>query len=197
MDSKEKELKLSKFLLQKYSDIINEREQRTIGEIKTLVNGSDLTIQSIIREFTEANYEFEKDYSKVLEKLFDFIKDELEFVETNFGINYWLSPKEIMEIKVVDDEDMAAFTCSCMKALGDEKAEVIIAELDNLKTHAFVTTEINGNFLLLDAAQKHEFNKYLGDKVSIIRDYKFKEFKIKRFLYRFNYNKYEQFLEEE
>ncbi|MDD3083940.1 MAG: transglutaminase-like domain-containing protein [Candidatus ainarchaeum sp.] len=195
MDEKDKQIKLSKFLLQKYSDIINEREQRTIGEIKALVDGTDLSIQTIIEEFKETTYSFEDNYLEILKKIYSFIIEEIEFTEVNFGINYWLNAKEVLEIKIADDEDLAVFTCSFMKALGDNKAEVIIAELDNLTTHAFVTTEINENFLILDPAQKKEFKTFFGEKTKILRNYAFKEQKIKKFLYRFNSEKYEQFLE--
>ncbi|MFA5763461.1 MAG: hypothetical protein WC915_01460 [archaeon] len=197
MDDLTKQLTLSKFLLQKYADIINEREQRTIGEIKSLVDGTDLSIQSLLTEFKGTYYSFNDNYAEVLPKIYKFIIDEIEYVNINFGVNYWLSAKEVLEIKVVDDEDLAVFTCSCMKALGDNKAQVIIAELENLSTHAFVSTEINGKFAIFDPAQKHEFQKFIGEKKDIIRDYAFKEHKIKKFLYRFNHERYEQFLEEE
>ena len=196
MDKKTKELTLSKFLLQKYSDLINQREQRTIGEIKSLVDGTDLTIQNIITEFKDSTYDFDENYTEILTKVFNFIKDELEFTEINFGVNYWLSANEVMQIKVVDAEDLAVFTCSCMKALGDTKAEVIIAELDDFKTHAFVSTTINEKFLILDPAQKHDFNLFFDTKPNVIRNYKFNNAHIKRFLYRFNSDKYEQFLED-
>jgi hypothetical protein len=197
MDDLKKQLTLSKFLLQKYADIINEREQRTIGEIKSLVDGTDLSIQSLLAEFKDTHYSFFDNYNEVLPKIYKFIIDEIEYVNINFSVNYWLSAKEVLEIKVVDDEDLAVFTCSCMKALGDNKAEVIIAELQDLSTHAFVSTEINGKFAIFDPAQKHEFSKFIGEKKDIIRDYAFKENKIKKFLYRFNHERYEQFLEEE
>lgn len=77
----------------------------------------------------------------------------------------------------------------------DEKAEVIIAELDNLRTHSFVITELNGEFLLLDPTQEMEFEKYRGTKIEVIKNYEYQKQKIKRFLYRFNSTKYEQFLE--
>jgi hypothetical protein len=82
-----------------------------------------------------------------------------------------------------------------MKGLCDDNAEVIIAELEDLKTHAFIATEIKGKFLILDPAQGHVFDKYFGDKATILKEYTYKNEKIKRFLYRFNSSKYEQFLE--
>ena len=183
------ELRLCRFLLQKYADIINEREQRTIGEIKGLVDGTDLTIQSIVEDTKEEKYE------NSLRNTYKFIVDEVHYIDAELSLNYWMSAREIMEIKAADDEDLAVFLCACMKALGDENAEVIIAELDNLQTHAFVSTEINGKFLILDTPQKYDFDKYFGEKTNILSKYTFNESKIKRFLYRFNSDKYEQFLE--
>jgi len=197
MDEKDKQIKLSKFLLQKYADLINEREQRTIGEIKSLVDGTDLSIQTIIQDFKENTYSFEDDYLNSIKKVYNYIREEIDFTEINLGINYWLNAKEVMELKITDDEDLAVFTCSIMKALGDNKADVVIAELDDLTTHAFVTTEINENFLILDPAQKKDFETFFGKKTDILRKYTFNGQKIKKFLYRFNSEKYEQFLDEE
>lgn len=195
MNSYENEYKLAKFLLEKYGEIINEREQRTIGEIKELASGNDLSIQALVEEFKEKPYSFEENYENALKKVFEYIKKEITFVDSDISLNYWMSGKEILELKIADDEDLAVFLCATMKALGDDKAEVIIAELDNLRTHSFVITEINGEFLLLDPTQENEFEKYKGSKIEVIKNYEYQKQKIKRFLYRFNSSKYEQFLE--
>lgn len=189
------EVRLCKYLLQKYADIINEREVRTIGEIKSLVDGTDLTVQSFVDGFKDPAYSFESDYKKSIEMAFDFTKKEIDFVETDLNVNYWLSPREILEVKAADDEDLAVFLCASAKALGDDNAEVIIAELDNLKTHAFVATQIKEDFLILDPAQEHGFLDFFGPKSAVLKKYAFEGQKIKRFLYRFNSQKYEQFLE--
>ena len=192
MDNK---LKLCKFLLQKYGDIINEREKRTIGEIKALVDGSDLSIQSLAQDFMGDNYYFETNYEGALKEAYKFVVDEIGFVDADLNLNYWMSPKEVLEQKVADDEDFAVFICSLMKALKDDKAEVIIAELDNLRTHAFVTTELGNKFLLLDPSQGKGFEEFLGEKTEVLAKYSFNGNKIKTFLYKFSSDKYEQFLE--
>jgi len=191
----ENKLKLCKFLLQKYADIINEREKRTIGEIKVLVDGTDLSIQSLAQDFMGAHYEFESEYEQALRETYKFVIDEISFVNIDLNLNYWMSPKEVLEQKVADDEDFAVFMCSLMKALGDDKAEVIIAELENLRTHAFVTTELNQKFLLLDPSQNKGFDDFFGKKADVLSKYSFNGQKIKTFLYKFNSDKYEQFLE--
>ena len=189
------QMKLCEYLLNKYADIINEREKRTIGEIKALVDGSDLTIQSFVEDFKSPGYRFSEDYEKALKQTFDFVKKEISFVDVDLNVNYWLSPREILEVKVADDEDLAVFMCATMKALGDSTAEVIIAELENFKTHAFVLSEVGTDSIILDPAQDHSFEDFKGNKAEIIKTYSFEKQKIKRFLYRFNSQKYEQFLE--
>ena len=188
-------LRLYKLLLQKYSETINEREKRTIGEIKALVNGEDLTIQSVLEDFKPEKYDFKSHYSKAAEKAFEFVSNEIDFIEPDINLNYWLTPKEIMTEKIGDDEDLALFLCSLLAGLGDEKAEVVIAELDNLKTHAFVITEIDEKFYALDPSQKHGFSEFCGRKEEVLLKYEFNSAKIKRFLYRFNAKNYEQFIE--
>jgi hypothetical protein len=195
MNKLEREVKLCKYLLDKYAQIINEHEKRTIGEIKAFVDGTDLSIQSLVSDFKDASYSFEDDYFEALKQVFEFIQKEIEFVDIDLNVNYWFSPREIIEAKVADDEDLAVFLCASMKALGDNKAELIIAELDDLKTHAFVITEIKNDFLILDPAQEFEIGKYKGQKSEVLKNYSFQGQKIKRFLYRFNSEKYEQFLE--
>lgn len=189
------EVRLCKYLLEKYADIINDREKRTIGEIKLLVDGTDLTVQSFVEGFKDSAFSFENDYEKALVQVFDFTIKEIDFAKSDLNVNYWLSPREILEVKAADDEDLAVFLCASMKALGDDKAEVIIAELDNLKTHAFVSTELGKDFLILDPAQGHGFDEFRGTKSDVLKKYSFDNQKIKRFLYRFNSQKYEQFLE--
>ena len=77
-------------------------------------------------------------------------------------------------------EDLAVFLCSLLLALGDENAAVIIAELDSLRTHAFVATELQGKFFILDPSQKHGFQEFSGPKEEALKKYSFNGAKIKR-----------------
>jgi hypothetical protein len=195
-DQKEKLLqcKLYKILLEKYADLVNEKERRTIGEIKMLVNAEDLTIQSILTDFKGQEYQFPKDYAATAEKVLQFVQKQINYVEPGINLNYWLSPKEIFASKVGDDEDLAVFLCSLLFGLGDQNAAVIIAELDSLRTHAFVATELDSQFTILDPSQKHGFKDFSGTKEEALQKYSFKGAKIKRFLYKFNNANYEQFM---
>jgi len=187
-------LRLYRLLLQKYAELINEKEHRTIGEIKDLVTSDDLTIQSILQDFRRENYDFKKHYADTAKRVFDFVASEISFVEPGLNVNFWLNPKEIFSAKVADDEDLAVFLCSLLYGLGDTGAEVVIAELENLKTHAFALTRHKGIFYILDPSQTHSFSHFSGTMEECLQNYNFLGAKIKRFLYKFNHSKYEQFL---
>ena len=191
---KEKQFKLYKFLLNKYGEIINKNETKTIGEIKALIDPNDLTVQAILEEIRPIDFVFEKNYWDCAQKAFEFSCKEIEFVESGIDLNFWLAPKEIMELRISDDEDFAVFLCTLLSALGDENAFVVISQMDNLTTHAFVITEFKEKFLLLDPSQKHSFEEFSGKKIEAMQKYSFKGAKIKKFLYKFNNKEYDQFL---
>ena len=191
---KELRCRLYKLLLEKYGELINEREKRTIGEIKALVNGEDLTILSVLSDLKPEGYSFEKDFPQVAEKAFKFVTSEIRFVDPEININYWLSPTEIFSAKVADDEDLAVFLCSVFLALGDKNASILICELDNLRTHAVVVTELHEAFTIFDPSQKHDFNAFTGPQEEVLQKYAFNGARIKRFLYKFNSELYEQFI---
>ncbi|MEM0359874.1 MAG: hypothetical protein QXK06_00875 [Candidatus Diapherotrites archaeon] len=189
-------LKLYRFLLKKYSALLNEKEKKTIGEVKALIDGSDLTIQSLVSEFKGNSYEFERDFLSAAEKAFEFVKKEIAYVKLDLDLDFFMSPLEIMTEKVADDEDKAIFLCSMLFALGDESASVVIAELDDLSTHAFVVLEFDEKVFFLDASQEHGFSEFSGTTSEVLKKYSFEGHKIRKLLYKFNHFEYKSFVEE-
>jgi len=187
------ESRIQKLMLTRYSQIINEREEKTVGDIKALVTKDDLTIQSLCETFKPEGYVFENHFFQAAEKAYNYVKDEIELVDFDINISFWLTPTEIVSEKIGDDEDQAVFLCSLLYCLGDESAECIIAELEDSTTHAFVMTSFEGNSAILDCAQKKPFREYIGAKKDILENYSYNGTRIKRFAYKFNHNNYEQF----
>lgn len=186
--------KLYRVLLKKYAEIINQADKKTVGQIKSLITNHDLTIQSLLDELRGDEYVFSRDCLKVAAKAHEFLSTDVRCVKSDIDINFWLSPSEILSEKIGDDEDLAVLMCSIMYSLGDEQAEAVIAEMDDLTTHAFVITELNGKFVLVDPSQRYNFLDFVGNKEKILGKYSFNGAKIKRFLYKFNAKHYEQFL---
>lgn len=193
-ESKELKAKLYETLLQKYKELINETEKKTVGEVKGLVNKNDLTIQSFVSKFKPENYSYESDFLETVKKCYDFIIKEIGFTKVGFDLNFWLSPEEILKNKIADDEDIAVFLCAVLNALGDETAEVLICELEDFSTHALTITEFKDKFILLDASQKTDFEEFIGKKEDVLKNYSCAGKKIKRPLYKFNSQNYEQFI---
>jgi len=190
----ERKLRLYSLLLKKYANLINASEKKTIGEVKALINPNDLTIQAIISNFKPEPYNFEFDFLSTAEKIFNFLKKEIDFVKADIDLSYWLTPAEIMKAKVADDEDLAVLFCSILYALGDENAFVVIAELEDLSNHAFVVTKFNELFFIFDLSQKHSFNEFAGSEIQVLQKYSFNGAKIKDLLYKFNAKEYKQFI---
>lgn len=186
--------RLYHLLLQKYADLINEKERRTIGEVKALIDPADLTVQSLAFNFKGDSYSFETNFLSAAKRAFEFVSHEISFVKADVRLSFWLSAKEMVESKVADDEDQAVFVCSLLSALGDESAAVVIAELEDLSTHAFVISQYQSGFYLWDPAQRHDFLAFSGSKQTALENYSFEGIKIRRFLYKFNRLSYEQFL---
>ena len=186
--------RLYEALLKKYRELINENERKTVGEIKGLVNKEDLTVLSFIDQFKPKEYNFERDYLDVLKKCYEFVVKEISYAKLDFELNYWFDASEILKYKVGDDEDIAIFLCSVMFALGDNNAAVVVFELEDYSTHAVVITEFGGKFILLDATQKVEFERFIGRKEEVLEKYRFKGKRIKRPVYKFNHFHYEQFV---
>lgn len=182
-----------KMLLDKYADSINEKEQRTVGEIKSLISSENEEVKNLINQFRSENYAHERDYLFSAQQVFEFITREIKFISNDLNVNFWLSPKDILTSKVSDDEDLAVLLCTCLFTLGDKKAMVYLMELEDLHTHAVVITTINDKTLLLDPSTPHGFFKYYDDKARVFARYRFNGKKLKRALYRFNFEEYEQF----
>lgn len=188
------ELRLFRALVIKYSDIINDFEKRTVGEIKAMVNPDDLSVQSVLQSIQSEDYDFQTGFLENAKKAFDFVKQEIGFAKPTIDVNFWFSAQELLKEKVGDDKDIAVFLCSLLAGLQDENAEVIVCELSDGSTHAVVATQHGEKFFILDASQKHEFDYFSGTKEDVLEKYSFNGAKISRFLYRFNRQKYEQFI---
>ncbi len=193
MVPEDKLCRLYQLLLQKYASLITEKERRTIGQVKALLDPNDLSIQSLAAQFKKTGYSFETDYLPATKACLDFVSAHIDYVKLDIPISFWLSPKEILENKIADDEDQAVFLCTLLICLGDKNASVVIAELNNLTTHAFVLTNYQNKYFLFDSTQKPAV-QLSGTTEQILSQYTFNGQTIKRFLYKFNNVNYEQFL---
>lgn len=178
-------------ILDKYKDLINEQERKTISQIKATVNPNDLTIKSVILKHKPIGYEYNKDYIETLRKIYSFLKTEIDVVKTDIKVLYWLEATCILKNKIADEQDVSAFLCSAMQGLNDQEAMVYVVLLEDDKTHAFVKTKYKSQFYIFDLTQKGPFEMFTNtDEKKLLEDYKFNGLKIKKIIYRYNQNNY-------
>ncbi|MDD3178130.1 MAG: hypothetical protein PHR26_01295 [Candidatus ainarchaeum sp.] len=176
-------------VINKYKEIINEKERKTISEMKNRINPTDISIKSIINKFSPIGYNYEKEYLKTLKKIYNYLNSEIEIVDNNLGILFWIDFSKILTEKICDQQNASVLLCSIMDGLKDDFATIEVVLLDNEKIHTFVKTKYKNMNYIFDLTQKVPFDTYKNeDDKKLLEEYKFKKYKIIRRIY--SYNKY-------
>ncbi len=181
-------------LLKKYSSLITEKEEKSISDLKLLINPEDPEVKKLREKFITSKYSFEENYLESLKKIHNHLLENIREAKLDFPLTFWLSTNEMLKWGLADDEDLAIFLCSLMLSLGDKKAMVYIVELSNLETRALVFTEYKNTFFILDPFQKESLDRFKGERDSVIASYAFGENRINRPLFAFNRDEYKSFI---
>ncbi len=186
MVEEEQRTALYKKIIERYQNVIEEGEAKSIPELKGLVQPQSQAIQKLKQELTSGfhPYIFERDFESVALKAFGFVRDDV--LNEALPVQFWLSIEEIMELRVADEMDKAILLCSLLIALENNSAKVAVA-MEGANRHAFVTFEFNGFFHLLDPFHGTTLS---GAKSEVID--KFFEGKERGSVYEFNDNEYEE-----
>lgn len=183
--------KYYEIILQKYKEDINQKEKKTITEIKDMINSGDLTINTIVSKHKPIGYDYNKDYLTTLKKVYNYLMSEIEVVKNNLRVLFWLDFSEIVKNKIADEQDASIFLCSIMNALNDYEAYIYIVQLENEKTHAFVKTKYKNTHYIFDLTQKVPFDTFKAkDEDELFENYKFLDNKIVKRIYKYNQDSY-------
>ncbi len=187
-ECKQEELKskIRGLIIKRYSNYINEKEIKTIDELKSLVQPQNQVIQQLIKNF-QAETKEEK-----IKKAYEFVAKQITSLPS-VGVNFWMTIEEILENKAADYEDKAILLCSILKAM-DFKAQIAIAELNDGSNKPFILIQQNEKYLMLDPNNFHEHNKYTGDIKQLAEQYFENNQRISRFLYKFDNQQYEELI---
>ncbi len=187
-----------KRIIERYSDTIGLMEDKTIPELKALVNPEDEAIakvkQRLFDELKGENaaweYSFEKDFLVFLKASLKYC-NSLKPVNADLSVSYWLKPSEIVELGAADPFDRAIFLCSLLESAGGV-AKVRVLELEGNFKHAVVLTEANGKVLLLDPSCSSEFEAGVSEE-EVLQKHTLEGKKIVNSLYEFNNAEYTDF----
>ena len=154
-----------KKIIERYAEVIGLQEEKTIPELKALVNPEDESIGKIKARFLDEikgsdaawEYSFERDFPFFAKKALSYCFS-LKPVNADLSVSYWLKPSEIVELQAADPFDKAIFLCSLLIS-GGGNAKVRVLELEGNAKHAVVLLELGGKIVLLDPSCSNEFEE--------------------------------------
>ncbi len=184
-----------KKLIERYSDVIEAGEEKTIPELRSLINPEDEAVREakahLMSDFPK--YDFDRNFSRFADKAFELIAS-LRPVHAGISVSYWLSPREVLELGAADAFDKAVFLCSLLRAGGNAGARVRVVELEGGIQHPVVVFEFHGKAFLFDASSKTRQSAAGAD--ALFEKLCCGGTKPTRSLYEFNDQSYEEFGEE-
>lgn len=184
-------------IINKYKDLINENERKTISQLKEMVKPTDLTIKSISSKFTPIAYDFNKDYLQTLRKAYNYLRTEINIINNDLKIIFWMDFSKIIKEKVCDEQTISVMLCSVMRSLQDNMATIDVVLLEDDKVHSFVTTKIKETYYILDLVQNVPFETYKGNNADqLFEEYRFENKKIVRKIYSYNNQEYTDYSSE-
>ncbi|MEM2963431.1 MAG: hypothetical protein QXW70_03370 [Candidatus Anstonellales archaeon] len=135
-----------KKIIERYAEIIEESEAKSISELKGLVNTEDGKIKEIVSEIKKKydDYNYERDFTNAAYEAVLFVS---KIRTVSLPVNFWLSFSEIVEIGEADQMDKGILLCAILRALGSPNAAVFLSEAKNV----YVLWNVDDVFYLFDA----------------------------------------------
>jgi len=209
-----------KKLLERYADYVSLSEDKTIPELKALVNPVDDAIEKTKQKLfgqmrddyvrrpvvkmidgiqvtgvsaEEWQYAFERDFPKFADKALAFVS-AFRHVHADLSFAFWLSSQDVLEIGAADAFDRSIFLCSLLVSAGCANARVRVVELDGGERRPIVLFSFAERFYALDSAQEKPL--FVGaDETSLLAGFHCEGRKFSRSLYEFNNAEYNDFEE--
>jgi hypothetical protein len=122
-----KKLQLYLLMLSRYKDLINEKESKTVTEIKEKVTPHHPVVEGIRKKLLSPHYIYERDFLAALNKAMDYI-GSVETIE--FSINFWMDFADIERIGAADSVNKALLFTALLRNFGSDNAKVVITKSD-------------------------------------------------------------------
>jgi len=180
-------IKIYELIIERYRDYIEKSETKTIADLKSLISPNDEHIQKKKDELIDSirPYIYEQHFLKAAELAHKFVREIRTYTTT---INFWLTPKEMIDLRGGDPMDKAVFLCSLLVALENRDAHVIVGMNKGIKVA--VGFMFNNEFIIIDPISTA---KAKGEKDKIIDEW----FKEDKRIYEFNDRNYSELKSEE
>ncbi|VVB73613.1 Uncharacterised protein [uncultured archaeon] len=180
-------IRLYELVLGRYRQMIEHSESKTIADLKAMIRPNDETVQKAKEEITSAMrpYIYDQHFDIAAEAAHKTVR-EMRTVKSL--IDFWLTPKEMMNLRGGDPMDKAVFLCSLLIALDNPDSYVIVGVDSGIKVA--VGYKFGEQWRLLDTTSKASVS---GDKETLLKEW----FGDERNIYEFNNIYYNQLKGEE
>ncbi len=141
----ETKLKIYMLITNRYKDLITEKENRSISEIRQKDSPYNDFIrqkkESLISDFKQ--YEYEKHFFTAVQRALSYVKT---IRNCEFLLTFWMSFEEMEQLKVTDVMDKSILFAALLRAFGSEDVKVHVTRAKRV----FVGFNWSGMFYLVD-----------------------------------------------
>ncbi len=209
-------------IVERYADAVNAGEQKTIPELKALVNAADPAVAELRKKIlgeisrTEAGASAEAAVRETGEQggvesrppaaePYRFERDFLAYAERAFSfvqslrkvqselsVSFWLSPSEIVELGAADAFDRSILLAALLLAGKCDNARVRVLELEGGNRHPVVVFYYGEKQHLMDASQEASGLTFTGTLEEIFKNYSYEGKKVAKSAFEFNDKEYSE-----
>ncbi len=179
----EARLRLYSLIIERYRDKIEEGEQKTVSDLKGMVQPHDPKVAKIRDSITEQfhPYVYEENFLSAAKMAFEFV---CSFRTMSAPLPFWLGFADMEELMAGDEMDKSLLLCSLLRSLGSENSKVFVTDSRN----SYVLFQFSGKSFVADHSQKGLLEKESGaEALSCLKG---------KIMYSFNDKEYEDFQEE-
>ncbi len=123
-----KKNKLYLLMLNRYKEYINEKESKTVAEMRATIKPQSDFIINLKKTMISDYYKYERDFLGAVNKAVDYLR-KIDTCE--FAINFWMDFEEIQEMGAADSVNKAVLFASLIRSLGCDKTKVMVTKSGN------------------------------------------------------------------
>ena len=177
-------LKLYKLIIDRYRDMIEQGETRSVSDLKAMIMPHHEKIAELRESITGGFHPFvyEEHFLQAAKMCFEHVSS---FKTISAPVSFWLEFAEMQSLMAGDEIDKSILLCSLLRSLGSQNAKVFMTDSRN----SYVLFQFTGKSFIADYSQKELVEKETGEAaLSSLKG---------KIIYSFNDKEYESFQEPE
>jgi hypothetical protein len=137
-------LRLYKIIIDRYREEIEEHENKTVVDLKGMIQPHEPTIQktrdSLLESFRP--YIYQEHFLPALKMCCQYVSS---FQTISPPVAFWLTFQDMQSIMAGDEIDKSILLCSLLRSLGSQSARVFVTDTKN----SYVICQFEGKFYLM------------------------------------------------